>query len=136
MELPPGKFVFPLLDDEAHQPPPRLDDQDGHHHDDPVDPFEDLFNDDFRSSHDEAGQGGGEEADGEMRIDGMTMRDLFGDDDEEEELIPAADLLTQLNQPCMVSRPHHHADPVIASGCVRAQAENDQTNAKSRKVEK
>ena len=89
MELPPGKFVFPLLDDEAHQPPPRLDDQDCYHHDDPVDPFEDLFNDYPRSSHDEAGQGVGEEPEGEIRIDGMTMRDLFGDDDEEQDLIPA-----------------------------------------------
>ena len=92
MELPPGNFVFPLLDDETHQPPPRLDDQDCYHHDDPVDPFEDVFNDYPCSSHDEAGQGGGEEPDGEIRIDGMTMKDLFGDDDEEEEeeeLIPA-----------------------------------------------
>ena len=46
-----------------------------HHHDDPVDPFEDLFNDYPRSSHNETGQGGGEEPDGEIRIDGMTMRD-------------------------------------------------------------
>ena len=89
MELPPGKFVFPLLDDETHQPPPRLDDQDCYHDDDPVDPFEDLFNYYPRSSHDEAGQGGGEEPDEEIRIHGMTMRDLFRDDDEEEELIPA-----------------------------------------------
>ena len=89
MEVPSGKFVFPLLDDEAYQPPPRLDDQDCYHHDDPVDAFEGLFNDYPRSSHDEAGQGGGEEPDGEIPIDGMTMRDLFGDDDEEEELIPA-----------------------------------------------
>ena len=85
MELPPGRFIFPLLDDQAHQPPPRLDDQDSYHHDDPVDPFGDLFND--CPSHDEASQGGGEEPEGEIRIDGMTMRDLFGDDDEEEELI-------------------------------------------------
>ena len=83
MELPPGKFVFPLLDDATHQPPPRLDNQDCYHHDDPVDRFEDLFNDYPRSSQDEAGQGGGEEPDGEIRIDGVTMRDLFGDDDEE-----------------------------------------------------
>ena len=88
MELSPGKFVFPLLDDATHQPPPRLDNQDCYHHDDPVDPFEDLFNDYPRSSQDEAGQGGAEKPDGEIRIDGMTMRDLLGDDDEKE-LIPA-----------------------------------------------
>ena len=83
MELPPGKFVFQLLDDEAHQPPPRLDDQDCYRHDG------DLFNDYSRSSHDEAGQGGSDEPEGGIRIGGMTMRELFGDDDEEEELIPA-----------------------------------------------
>ena len=110
MELPPGKFVFPLLFDETHQPPPRLNDQDCYHHEDPVDPFEDLFNDYPRSSHDEAGQGGGEEPDSEIRIDGMTMRDLFGDDDEEDPLSLNPDLLTQLSQPYTVSRSHHHVD--------------------------
>ena len=104
MELPPGKFVFPLLDDEAHQP--RLDDQDCYHHDDPIDPFEDLFNDYSRSSHDEAGQGGSDEPEGEIRIDGTTMRELFGDDDEEEELIP--------DRP--ESRPPEAVDPTMHSG--------------------
>ena len=88
MELPPGKFVFPLFDDETHPPPPHLDNQDCYHHDDPVDPLEDLFTDYPCLSQDEAGQRGGEEPDGEIRIDGMTMRDFFGDDDEED-LIPA-----------------------------------------------
>ena len=121
MELPPGKFVFPLIDDETHQPLPRLDDQGCYHHDDPVDPFEDLFNDYPRPSHDGAGQGGGEEPGGDIRID--------GNDDEEEELIPAEplslspDLLTQLTQPCTVSRPHHHVDQgylMIQHGCLIA----------------
>ena len=78
MEIPSGKFVVPLLDDEAinHRRVSTIRTviitmtQ--------LTVFEDLFNDYPRSSHDEAGQGGGEEPEGEIRNDGMTVRDLFG----------------------------------------------------------
>ena len=106
VELPPGKFVFPLFDDEAHQPPLRLDDQDCYHHDDPVDPFEDLLNDYPRSSHDEAGQGGSDEPEGQIRIDGM-----FGDDDEKEELIPAR----PESRPLEAVDPTMHGEPSSSS---------------------